>query len=457
MRCLLVVTTVVLGLSATTAAEFELGRGHRRSATTPNIILIVASDLGIGDLGCYGQTKIETPNLDRLAAEGMRFTDAYAGGASSAASRRALMTGRNSAYPILNGESGIPLPETTITLARVCRAAGYTNCATGVWGLGTAGSSGTPNRQGFDEWFGAFDEQSGRDYYPAALSRNDEPEPFLLAGNMQGKRSDYVPDWFARVGGNFIRISQYDPFFLYLATTLPQANLERVTDGMEVPSLGGYRQLPWPYPERAKAAMISRLDAHVGQLMAAVIQYHLETNTVMIFTSATTAHHDGGVDPRFFKSSGPFRGGRGELYEGGLRVPFIVRWPGHIRPGTTNGLPITFSDLLPTVAELVGVNPPRETDGISFAPTLQGRPRTITRDFLSWVSNEGGPKEAVRTGPWKAIRTEAGNPLALYDLREDPSESNDVASRHPDVLEKVEAHLREVRERAKALKAKEAK
>ncbi len=413
-------------------------RNPRRTAATPNIILIVADDLGYGDLGCYGQRDILTPNIDRLAAEGLRFTQAYAGNTVCAPSRCTLLTGRHSGHARVRSNVQVPLEPDDVTFGDLARRSGYRTAAFGKWALGWEGSTGTPNRRGFDEWFGFLDQSHAHEYYPTYLWRNEEPRP--LSGNQGGGRRDYAPDWFDRAATNFVRIYEDKPFLLYFASTLPHANNELGTNGMEIPSLGIYRDRPWPAPEKAKAAMISRLDATVGRIMDDLRARHIDQDTVVMFTSDNGPHSEGGVHANFLHSSGPLRGIKRDLYEGGIRVPLIVRWPGHIKPGTSVDRPVAFWDILPTVADLLQTNLPAKTDGLSFAPVLEGREPKATHDHFYWEFHERGYQRAVRSGDWKAIDLGEGKPFELYNLAEDPAEKQECAAAHPEIV----ARLREL-------------
>ena len=419
-------------------AAIPADRNPRRTAATPNLVLIVADDLGYGDLGCYGQRDVLTPNLDRLAAEGLRFTQAYAGNTVCAPSRCTLLTGRHSGHGRVRSNVQVPLEPDDFTLGDLAKRSGYRTAVFGKWALGWEGSTGTPNRRGFDEWFGFLDQSHAHEYYPTYLWRNEEPRP--LSGNQGGARRDYAPDWFDRAATNFIRIYEDKPFLLYFPSTLPHANNELGTNGMEVPSLGIYRDQPWPAPEKAKAAMISRLDASVGRIMDDLRARHIDQDTVVMFTSDNGPHSEGGVHASFLHSSGPLRGIKRDLYEGGIRVPLIVRWPGHIKPGTTVDRPVAFWDILPTVADLLQTNLPAKTDGVSFAAVLEGREPKANHDHFYWEFHERGYQRAVRSGDWKAIDLGEGKPVELYNLAEDPAEKQECAAAHPEIV----ARLREV-------------
>lgn len=410
-------------------------RNLRRKSKAPNVILILADDLGWGDIGCQGQEKIRTPNIDRLAASGMRFTQAYAGNTVCAPSRCALMTGKHSGHGRVRSNMQVPLEDADITLAEVLKTAGLRTAATGKWALGWEETSGHPNRQGFEDWFGFLDQGHAHDYYPQFVWRNQNR--FSNWGNMNGERVEYIGDWFARFATNYVEVHEDHPFFLYVASTFPHANNERGTNGMEVPNFGSYANTDWPVPEKGKAAMIERLDTLVGQIVQRVERSRIAKDTLILFASDNGPHVEGGVSTNFFRSSGPFRGVKRSLHEGGIRVPLIVSWPGHIRPGTTNDLPVAFWDLLPTLAELTGASMPKDLDGISFAPALFGKEPLRRPACLYWEFHEGVHAQAVRFGDWKAVRPNTNAPVELYDLSKDPGESTDLAPSHPEQVAKA--------------------
>jgi len=433
------------------AASAELGPNDR-----PNIVFILADDLGYGDLGCYGQKTIQTPHLDRMAAEGMRFTDCYAGSTVCAPSRCSLMTGLDTGHARVRGNALVPLEPEDLTVAALVKRAGYATGIIGKWGLGEAGSTGIPNRQGFDEWFGYLSQVHAHNYYPEFLWRNQEQVrlrnvvPRDSGGRAPGlagvatKRVDYSHDLFAREALDFLQRHRHQRFFLYLAFTIPHANNEAGKKGMEVPDYGPYAGKDWPEPEKGRAAMITRMDADVGRLLARLKELGLDEKTIVFFSSDNGPHREGGADPDFFRCSGPLQGIKRSLHDGGIRVPMIVRWPGRVRSGTTSDLPWAFWDFLPTAAELAGTEPPKGIDGISVVPTLLGQGEQKRHEFLYWEFHEGGSQQAVRMGPWKAVRP-WGRPLQLYDLRTDLGEAKDVAAEHPDVVAKIEAHLKTAR------------
>jgi len=433
-------------------------------APRPNIVFILADDLGYGDLGCYGQKQILTPHLDQMAAEGMKFTHCYAGSTVCAPSRCALMTGRHTGHCTVRGNALVPLRPEDITVAELLKEANYATALIGKWGLGEPGSTGIPNRQGFDDFFGYLNQRHAHNSYPDYLWKNEEK--VRLPGNVLGpvdnvsiKTGQHSHDLFTEEALNWLGKQRTQPFFLYLAYTIPHANNERGRaegDGMEVPSDAPYSDKPWPQPQKSHAAMITRLDRDVGRLFARLKELGLDENTIVFFTSDNGPHKEGGADPKFFNSSGPLQGFKRSLHDGGIRVPMLVRWPGHIRPGTVNDHVWALWDFLPTAAELAGVKAPAEIDGLSIVPTLLGEEGQKQHEFLYWEFHEGGSKQAVRMGDWKAVREKPGAPLELFNLQHDISEAHDIAAKHPEIVQKIEAYLAHARTESKEwpLKAK---
>ena len=424
------------------------------AADKPNVIYIMADDLGYGDLGCYGQKRIKTPSIDKMAAEGIRFTEHYAGSTVCAPSRCVLMTGLHTGHCVVRNNKEVkpmgqmPLPADTITVARLLNQAGYATALVGKWGLGGPGSTGVPNKQGFDYFYGYLCQRHAHNYYPEFLFRNDERVP--LAGNkianpredgagMAVERGQYAYDLCANEAIAFVERHRDCPFFLYFSPTIPHANNEAGGKGMEVPSLGDYADLDWPEPQKGHAAMISRLDGDVGRLLAKLKELGLDEKTVVFFTSDNGPHREGGANPEFNDSNGPLRGIKRDLYEGGIRVPLIARWPGRIRPGTQTDLISAFWDFLPTACELARVQPPRGIDGISYLPTLlSDDARQKKHEYLYW--EYGGPR-AVRMGNWKAVGHPRGSRLELYDLETDSGESTNVATENPDVVDRIRRNM----------------
>jgi arylsulfatase A-like enzyme len=410
----------------------------RARTSKPNIIFILADDLGYGDLGCYGQKLIATPNIDRLAVDGIKFTQAYCGSTVCAPSRCALMTGFHMGHARIRGNARVDLQPEDVTVAEVLKSAGYKTSLIGKWGLGTAGNSGIPTRQGFDEFYGFLDQKHAHTQYPTQLWQN-ENEVFL-DGNFGPARKDYVHDVFTHRALTFIEQNKTGPFFLYLAYTTPHANNElmrQTGDGMEVPDEGPYAGRDWPKQDRKFAATVHRIDADVGKIVDRIGKLGIAEDTLILFASDNGAHREGGNNPEFFRSSGPLRGIKRDLYDGGIRTPFIARWAGSISTGQVSEAVFAFWDFLPSAAELAGVKPPPGIDGISIVPALKGQPLP-QREYLYWEFHERGFSQAVRLGNWKAVRKGGRtSPIELYDIAKDPGESIDVASTHGAVVKRV--------------------
>ena len=411
----------------------------------PNIIFILADDLGYGDLGCYGQKQVRTPRLDRMAAEGMRFTQSYAGSTVCAPSRCVLMTGLHTGHCLVRANGRVPLRPEDVTVAKVLKEAGCATGLVGKWGLGDEGSTGLPTRQGFDGFFGYLSQTHAHNYYPPFLLRDERRVPLrnvMPAGRDGGpgvavKKVEYSHDLLTAEAIRFVEGNKDRPFFLYLAYTVPHANNEAGRNGMEVPDYGPYAEKPWPEAQKGHAAMIGRLDRDVGQLLDRLKALGLDGETVVFFSSDNGPHREGGADPAFFDSNGPLRGIKRDLYEGGIRVPMIVRWPGKVKPGGVSDHVGYFADFLPTAAELAGVDGPAGLDGISVAPTLLGRPQRA-HEALYW---EFRGSQAVRMGRFKTVRKRLDGPIELYDLEKDVGEGQDVAAQQPAVVERIRGYL----------------
>ncbi len=421
----------------------------------PNIIFIIADDLGYGDLGCYGQKIIKTPNLDKMAAEGLKFTQHYAGCTVCAPSRCCLMTGKDTGHAFIRGnreiqpEGQYPIPADTITVARILKKAGYTTGCIGKWGLGGPESSGEPNKQGFDHFFGYLCQRQAHRFYPDYLWRNGE--------KVELNRETYSHDLMAEETLDFIKKNKDRPFFLYIPFTIPHAELKVPVDSMdqykgkfeEEPFAGAGNYGAQRFPKAAYAGMVTRMDRDVGRIFDLLKELDIDDNTLVMFTSDNGPHHEGGNDPHFFNSNGSLKGIKRDLYEGGIRVPMLARWPEKIKAGTTTDHISAFWDFLPTCADLAGAEKPEEVDGISMAPLLQGSPkRQKEHDFLYWefhYSGGRGIKQAVRMGKWKAVRNGLGKPLELYNLNKDLGEEKNVASEHQEIIEKIEDYLKDAR------------
>jgi arylsulfatase A len=409
-----------IALGALLALGLLSPRAIADTPAKPNVIFILADDLGYGDLGCFGQKLIKTPNIDRLAAEGMKFTQAYAGATVCAPSRCSLMTGKHNGHASIRGnqevqpEGQLPMPGDTFTVAHLMKRAGYATGLVGKWGLGHPGSASTPGKMGFDHFFGYNCQRLAHEYYPEYLWRDDVKVP------LDGKT--YSHDLMAADALEFIRANKDRPFFLDLSFTIPHAKLQ-------VPDLAPYAKESWPENLKTLAAMITRMDGDVGRLMALLKDLGIDDRTMVIFASDNGAAYQ----DKLFDHSGPLRGHKRDMYEGGIRTPALARWPGKIKPGVSSSQVWAFWDVLPTLAELVGQTAPAGLDGISILPALlEGR--TIDHPPLYWEFHEGGFDQAARIGDWKSVKNGARGPIELYDLKADPREQRDVASQHPDVV-----------------------
>jgi arylsulfatase A-like enzyme len=418
----------------------------------PNIILILADDLGYGDVGCYGQTHIQTPNIDRLASEGVRFTQAYAGSAVCAPSRCAMITGLHTGHSFVRGNARQNLRADDITIAEVLKPAGYATALMGKWGLGDEGSDGLPTRQGFDHFFGYLNQGHAHNSWPTFLIRDEQrialnnvvPDELSNGRGVASKRVDFSNDLIHHDILNWIDTHKSgSPFLLLACYTLPHANNEAHV--VEVPDLGIYKEKDWPETQKAYAAAITLLDRYVGEIVATVKQDGIDNDTIILFTSDNGPHREGGNDPQFFHSSGKLRGIKRDLYEGGIRVPMIARWPGRVEAGRTSDQVWAFWDLLPTAAELGGAKAPNPIDGISMLPAILGQPQTIQHEYLYWEFHENGFTQAIRMGDWKAVRSGVKGPIELYDLGTDPGETIDVAAQHQPDVEKISKLLRAAR------------
>jgi arylsulfatase A-like enzyme len=452
----------LLGCNAVTEAPPRSDGDAGRDASKPNIILILADDLGYGHLGSYGQTAIETPELDDLARNGLRYTQAYAGSTVCAPSRSVLMTGQHTGHTTVRGNWGpdgerVPLKDSDVTIAEVLKSAGYATGMIGKWGLGEPGTSGLPNKQGFDYWYGFLNQHNAHSFYPPYLWRNDRIVYFNE--NESGQRQTYVQDLFIEEALEFIRSRKDKPFFLYLPFTLPHTELAAREEMVEK-----YRgrfdevvhpaELGRPAVPEAKATyagMVSTLDHDVGRIVRELEQLGIAENTIVIFTSDNGAANEHGAVSDYFDGTGPLRGIKRDMYEGGIRVPLIVSWPDTIPAGSTDeGSHVAFWDFLPTFAELAGAGLPDELelDGISITPSLLegvevGNDRPLYWEFRQ--KPDKPLKQAVRWGRYKAVRLSEDADLEIYDLQEDLGETRDIADQHPDLVEKFESFLRTAR------------
>ena len=436
----------LVGAAAVAAPRALLGQGA--SKPKPNIIYILADDMGYGDLSCYGQKTLKTPNLDRMVAEGMRFTQHYAGSTVCAPSRCVLLTGLHTGHCRIRTNGNVKLRDEDATVAKVLRDAGYATGCVGKWGVGHPGVN-DPKRNGFDYFYGYVCMAHAHNCYPEWVIRNGRRVPlrnelapkWKKRGGGIGvaeKKVDFVPDLVTNEALGFIDRNKDKPFFLYHAMNIPHANNEGGRDGMEVPDFGEFAGRDWPKPEKGFASMIHYIDRDVGRIFAKLKAHGLEEKTLVIFSSDNGPHGEGGHRMPFFDSNGKLRGMKRDLYDGGVRVPMIARWPGKIKPGQTSGHVSGFQDVMPTLAELAGAECPK-TDGISLLATLLGkREKQKTHKHLYWEFYEGGGKQAVLKGKWKGVRLNTrrnpNGPLELYDITKDIGERKNLAADHPETV-----------------------
>ena len=442
----------------------------------PNVIYILADDLGYNELSCNGQTNFSTPNIDALAKDGISFTQHYSGSPVSAPSRCVLLTGKHTGHSAIrdNKEIGTwadykgqePLPENTFTIGSLMKNAGYKTACIGKWGLGFTDNSGSPSRQGFDYFYGLLCQKQSHNYYPSYLWRNDVKIPldnpdFSPHQQLKGDANDpesyisfrgkvYSQDKLQEEALKYIDDNKDSTFFLYLTYTLPHLALQIPEEDIaklknkynDVPYTGNKGYLPCQFPRATYAAMIIRLDKYVGEVMAELKKLGLDENTIVIFSSDNGATFDvGGADTKYFGSNNPFRGYKTDVYDGGIHVPFIVKWKGKIEPNSKSNLISGFQDILPTFAAITDTKTPKDIDGISILPTLLNKNKQVTHEYLYWEFHANGGSQAVRMGKWKAVRLKVtDNPdakIELYDVEKDVKETKDVAAEHPDIIAKV--------------------
>jgi arylsulfatase A len=428
----------------------------------PNIIFILADDLGYGDIGCYGQQKIETPNIDRLSKMGIHFTNFYSGSTVCAPARSSFMTGQHTGHTPIRGnktlkpEGQVPLADSVITFPMLLQKAGYTTAAFGKWSLGFITTSGDPQKKGFDEFYGYNCQTLAHNYYPDHLWHNHTR--IDLPGNLTAD-SVYSADLIHQQTMKFLNVKHDKPFFLYLPYTLPHADVIVPHDTVYDHYVRKFNEQPVAikstdnehhhfdsHPHAAFAAMVARLDKYVGEIMNVIREKGLEENTMIIFTSDNGPHKENGGDPVFFNSSGGLRGIKRDLYEGGIRVPFIVFQKGITKAGTINSRPFALWDLFPGFLQMAGISSSQRTDGISLVPAIQGKVQK-EHTYLYWEFHEGGGKQAVRMGNWKAIKQDVTiNPhpvVELYNLKTDPQEKNNVAAKYPAIVKQAEKIMKE--------------
>ncbi len=428
----------------------------------PNIVYILADDLGYGDISCLGQSHFQTPNIDRLVSQGMLFTEHYAGSSVSAPSRSTLLTGQHTGHTPIRGnkpggdEGQMALPADSYTVMEMLKESGYTTAVMGKWGLGSPSSEGDPNNQGVDEFFGYNCQRLAHHYYPYHLWDNQQMYP--LEGNAGHHQNDYAPYIIHNRAKEFISDNQDTPFFLFYASILPHAEL--LVPEVEIAPFRGkyppeksykgvdsgeqYRQGPYGSQSDAHAAfaaMVVLLDRQIGDIVDHIDELGLMDNTLIIVSTDNGPHREGGADPEYFNSNGELRGFKRDLYEGGIRVPMIARWSGRIAAGSSSDHVSAFWDFLPTVAEIVGITPKSDIDGISFLPSLlKEDQRQAKHDYLYWEFHEMGGRQAVRYGDWKGVKYDVsrGGEIELYDLSKDIGETINVAAQNPEVVAKIE-------------------
>lgn len=439
------------------------GAEKKEVSNQPNVVFILADDLGYGDISCYGQQRFQTPHIDALASQGMKFNQFYAGCTVSAPSRCSLMTGLHTGHAQvrgnreLKGEGQLPMAKGTYTLARLFKEKGYVTGAFGKWGLGYPGSEGDPNNQGFDEFFGYNCQRQAHRYYPTHLWHNQEK--VILEGNDTKNKAVYAPDLIHEKSLEFIRSNKDKPFFAFVPIIQPHAELLAPEDSILEKYKGKYPETPFvadkegaeygdpdfsekaycsqPIPHATFAAMVTRIDKYVGDIMNLLKELNLDENTIVIFSSDNGPHLEGGADPDFWNSNGDFSGYKRSMTDGGIRIPMIVKWANKIKAGSISDYVGAFYDFMPTFAELTRANV-TETDGVSFLPTLTGIGKQKVHDFLYW---EHVGNVAIRMGDWKAIRSgllkDKDAPLKLYNLTNDVEEKNDVSEKYPEVAAKA--------------------
>jgi len=429
---------------------------EKKEETRPNIIFILADDLGIGDLSCYGQRKFSTPSIDQMASEGMIFSNFYCGSTVSAPSRAALLTGKHTGHTSVRGNLPAQLiNDNEVTLAKVLKQAGYVTGCIGKWGIGHPPPPDDPLRKGFDYFYGYVNMWHAHNFYPEflyrngekvflnnklALEKNENPwKEFPEGTGVASQRNDYVHYLFDREALDFINRHKDSSFFLYLAYNVPHANNEKKPDGMEVPDYYEFSEREWPIQEKGFAAMIRNLDNSVGKILAELKELGLDEKTIVFFCSDNGPHNEGGHDAEFFNSNGNYRGIKRDLWDGGIRTPFIVKWPGKIKPQSYSDHIAALWDVLPTFCDIAGIKKPVDIDGISFFPTLIGKNQLEKHDYLYWEFYEQGGKQAILKGDYKALRfnVREGNEklvFELYNIKEDPEEKNNIADKHPELV-----------------------
>ncbi|MGQ1784498.1 arylsulfatase [Saccharicrinis sp. GN24d3] len=476
-----IIGLMALGLFSCNSSQTNKKTEGVKENVKPNIIYILADDAGYGDLGCYGQTRFETPNLDKLAERGMRFTQHYSGSTVCAPSRSSLLTGQHTGHTPVRGNKEVkpegqhPMPSSSVTIAEVMKRAGYVTGAFGKWGLGFPGSEGDPNMQGFDEFYGYNCQRMAHRYYPPYLWHNQEK--IDMPGNDWTKTVTYAQDEIQKETLKFIENNKDESFFAFVPIVIPHAELiapddsilakydgkfnETAYEGTEGAAYGDdfviHKYCPQEKPRATFAAMMYRMDVYVGQIVTKLKELGIEENTIVMFASDNGPHQEGGADPDFFNSNGGLRGYKRDLYEGGIRSPFIVSWPGTVKAGSVSNHISAFWDVLPTCAELAGVQETVENDGISFVPELLGKEQA-KHEYLYWEFHEKGGRLAVRMDNWKGVVYNVAKPnkttFELFDLDNDVSEQTDVSKKNPEVVNKIKDILKVARTESDVFKFK---
>lgn len=447
---------LILGLLPSVLISCTQGIQKNKTQDPPNIIFILADDMGYGDLSCLGQKSFATPSLDRMASEGILFRNFYTGSTVSAPSRASLLTGKHTGHTSVRGNQPDQLlGDDELTLAKVMKQSGYTTGCIGKWGIGHPPPADDPAKKGFDYFFGYLNMFHAHNLYPEYLYRNGE-KVFLRnklrlidgknpwAGNGEGAgvaevRLDYAPFLIDSEALSFIEKNKNNKFFLYLACNIPHANNEKKPDGMEVPDYGEFENKEWPDQEKGFASMMHNIDSSVGAIFSKLKDLKIDDKTLVIFCSDNGPHQEGGHMVDFFNSNGEWRGKKRDMYEGGVRTPFIARWPGKINPGSSSDHVAAFWDVLPTFCEIAGTKKPSDTDGISFLPSLKGEKQKESHEYLYWEFFEQGGKQAILKGDWKAIKLNVSKKgerpvVELYNIKKDPAETNDVSSDYPELI-----------------------
>jgi arylsulfatase A-like enzyme len=441
--------TVTIAAIVCMAFQSYLIYGEDRPKSRPNIIFIMADDLGIADLGCYGQKMIKTPQIDKMASEGLRFTQVYAGSSVCAPSRCSLMTGMHNGHNRLrdNLPHGVFLQPDDVTVAEVLKQAGYTTGAIGKWSLGNPGSWGVANYQGFDYFYGHLNQDQAHFYYPDYLWENDKID--LLSGNRGERKKEYTHHLFTQKALKFIEDNHQNPFFLYLAYTLPHFSdyNGKTPESQIVPTDAPYTDKDWPQVEKNYAAMVHMIDADVGTLLEQIKQLGLDNNTIIFFTSDNGPNGSKSHDPEFFESNGIYKGYKRDMYEGGIRIPMVVRWPGKVAPNSVSDAVWAFWDFLPTAADIAGIPFENKTDGISVLPSILGQKQKL-HDYLYWdyAHVRGNFMQAARWDDWKGIKFNDTGFYEIYNLKTDPGESKNLADKRPDLLSRFNEILKEAYE-----------